>query len=122
MRDRVGDVADERADEHRPCLVEGDAPAAQVEECIVVEAADGGSVGAAHVVGQDLQPWSGVGFCVRAEDQVPVGLMGVGGDGLWLSESVGAIPLPHQLRAALAEHLARSVADADELPSNEANQ
>ena len=43
-------------------------------------------------------------------------------DGLWLSESVGAIPLPHQLRAALAEHLARSVADADELPSNEANQ
>ena len=35
-------------------------------------------------------------------------------DGLWLSESVGAIPLPHQLRAALAEHLARSVADADE--------
>ena len=43
-------------------------------------------------------------------------------DGLWLSESVGAAPLPPELRAALAEHLARSVADADELPSNEANQ
>ena len=33
---------------------EGDAPAAQVEEGVVVEAADGGAVGAAHVVGEDL--------------------------------------------------------------------
>lgn len=32
-------------------------------------------------------------------------------DGLWLSELVGAVPLPRELRAALAEHLARSVAE-----------
>lgn len=43
-------------------------------------------------------------------------------DGLWLSESVGAAPLSPELRAALAEHLARSVADATENPSNVANQ
>lgn len=42
-------------------------------------------------------------------------------DGLWLSESVGAAPLPHELRAALAEHLARSVAEAAGIPSNVAN-
>lgn len=43
-------------------------------------------------------------------------------DGLWLSESVGAVPLPHELRAALAEHLARSVAEATAIQCNEANQ
>lgn len=43
-------------------------------------------------------------------------------DGLWLNESVDAAPLPHQLRTALAEHLARSVTDAAGIPTTEANQ
>lgn len=33
-------------------------------------------------------------------------------DGLWLSESIGAVSLPQGLRTALAEHLAQSVATA----------
>lgn len=43
-------------------------------------------------------------------------------DGLWLSESVGAAPLPPELRAALVEHLAHSVADAAGTSSNAANR
>ena len=50
----------------------------QVEERFGVELADGGAVRAAHVVGADLQFGFGVDDGVVGQDQILVGLLGIG--------------------------------------------
>ena len=56
----------------------------QVEERFVVELADGGAVGAAHVVVHDLQHRYRVGVGGLGQQQVAVGLVGIGAAGALL--------------------------------------
>ena len=50
----------------------------QVEELVLVDLADRRAVGAAHVVGADLQPRHRVDARLVGQHQVAVGLVGVG--------------------------------------------
>src|ERR1035437_8131461 len=59
-------------------LALADAARLQVEERFAVELADGGAMGAAHIVGEDLQLGFGIHHGVVGEDQVLVGLLGIG--------------------------------------------
>ena len=55
-----------------------DAAGAQVEDRVLIELADGRPVGALHVVGIDLELRLGVDLRLVGEQQVLVGLLGVG--------------------------------------------
>src|SRR5204863_9051132 len=52
-------------------------PTAKVEQHFLVELADGSSVGALHVVGQDLELWLGVYRRLAGEQQIAVRLLSV---------------------------------------------
>src|ERR1051326_9586857 len=76
--DAVDDILGERVDQEAARLVLADAAGPQIEERLGVQLADGGAVGAAHVVGENLQLGFGIDDRVVGEDQVLVGLLGIG--------------------------------------------
>src|ERR1035441_5365753 len=55
----------------------GHSSRAQVEQGLLIECTHGCAVGALHVVGEDLESWSGVNLGVLGEQQVLIGLAGV---------------------------------------------
>ena len=76
--DPVQDVAGKRVNQHdarRPVV---DAARAQVEHRVLVELTDRRPVRALHVVGEDLELRLGVDLRLVAQEQRPVGLLGVG--------------------------------------------
>src|SRR5690606_20382580 len=87
---------------------------------VVVEPADGGAVGAADVVGEDLEPGSGVGLGGGGEHQVRVGLGGVGADGAVAHDDVTAERAPavvvdDALEVLGAGAVRRDVVDGDDV-------
>ena len=94
-------------------LVLGDAARLQVEELLVVEAAGGAGVaGAADVAGLDLEVRDRLGARAVGEDEVAVGLVRVGADGIRPDEHVADPDAAgtRALQRALVEHVARGVA------------
>ena len=73
---------------------------AQVEELLGVDLGDGGRVGAADVVGLDLEPGDGVGVGPLGQQQVARLLEGVGLLGAGVDDDVA---LPDGARAALED-------------------
>ena len=55
-----------------------DSARAQIEECFLIDLPDGCAVGALHIVGVDLQLGLGINLRVIGEEQVAVGLLGIG--------------------------------------------
>ena len=72
------DVARERLRQHPPRSAVADAAAAQVENGVLIEPADGGAMGALDVIGIDFQLRLGIHRCLFGEQEVLVGLLGVG--------------------------------------------
>src|SRR5262249_18120411 len=74
-----------------------DAARAHIEEGVLLDLADGGAVSALHVVGVDLELGLGVDLRVVGEQQVAVGLLGVGllrvrvNDDAPVEDAVGAL-------------------------------
>src|SRR5690606_41930068 len=63
---------DERVAENAVGLRRIDAPTTQLKQRFLIKLADGGSMGALHVIGIDLQLWLGVYLGSFGEQQVPV--------------------------------------------------
>src|SRR5664279_5140943 len=76
--DAVDHVLRERVGQQAAGLALADAARLQVEQGFGVELADGGAMGAAHIVGEDLQLGFGIHHGVVGEDQVLIGLLGIG--------------------------------------------
>src|SRR5450759_252689 len=76
--DAIHHVLRESVSQQAAGLAFADAARLQVEERFAVELADGGAMGAAHIVGEDLQLGFGIHHGVVGEDQVLVSLLGIG--------------------------------------------
>src|ERR1035437_4344360 len=76
--DAIHHILRESVSQQAAGLAFADAARLQVEERFAVELADGGAMGAAHIVGEDLQLGFGIHHGVVGEDQVLVGLLGIG--------------------------------------------
>ena len=79
--DGVDGLVGEAVDQESAGLVGGDAAGAQVVQGGLVELADGGAVLAGDVVGQDLESGLGVDLGPVGQQEVVVGLLGVGAVG-----------------------------------------
>ena len=90
-------------------LVARQAARLQVEQRVFVELADGGAVGALHVVGEDLELRVGVDLRVVREQQRPIGLLGVGLLRVGTHEDAA---VEHRLRLAGQDALVELVAGA----------
>src|ERR1035437_1101188 len=75
--DAVDDGLEEAVHQGVLRLLKREATALQVEELVGVDLAHGGAVGAAHVVGLDLELGHGIGLGFGRQDQAAVGLVGV---------------------------------------------
>src|SRR6266550_1311191 len=75
--DPVENVGEEAAHDQALGLAPGDPARHRVEELVAVDGADRGAVGAANVVGLDLEAGDRVGVRLLGEDQVAVLLVGV---------------------------------------------
>src|ERR1035437_1985426 len=76
--DAIHHILRESVSQQAGGLAFADAARLQVEERFAVELADGGAMGAAHIVGEDLQLGFGIHHGVVGEDQVLVSLLGIG--------------------------------------------
>ena len=79
-RNLLDDFAGKAPDQDLPGIHAAESPGAEVEECVLVQPADGRPVGALHVVGVDLEPGTGVDHGLPRKEQVAVRLGRVGPD------------------------------------------
>src|SRR5450759_1743826 len=83
-----------RVGEHASSLLLRDAARTQVEQRVFVQSAHRGTMGALHVVGENLEARPGVHFGVVGKKQVLVGLTGVGPERPWPDDDV---PVEHPM-------------------------
>src|SRR5882757_7576192 len=76
--DAVDNVLGEGVDQEVPRVDFRDAARLKVKQHLAIELADGSAVGAADVVRPDLQLRLGIDSRIVAEDQIFVGLLGIG--------------------------------------------
>ena len=76
--DPVEHVLEEPADDHPLRLLAREAAGHQVEELLAVDLAESGAVGAADVVGKELELRVGVDDGVVGQHEISVGLFGIG--------------------------------------------
>src|SRR4029077_12241092 len=72
------DIRGEAVGEEALRRLRRESPASQIEERVGIQGAAGGAMGALHVVGVNLELRLAVGARVTREEQVVVGLLGVG--------------------------------------------
>ncbi len=77
-RDPFQDLAGEGKGQELARFVASDAARTQIEDRFFIEPTDGGTVGAANVVGEDLELRIRVDDRVVGEQEIAVGLLGVG--------------------------------------------
>ena len=68
----------ETVDQQSAGFVFGDAARTHVVQGFFVELANSGAVLARHFIGEDLQPWCGVDLGLLREQEIGVGLFGIG--------------------------------------------
>ena len=78
MRDAIHNIAGKRVHQHAPRRLQADAARAQIKNVLSFKLPDGRAVRAFHVIRKNLQLRLGVDRRVVGQQQIAVGLLGVG--------------------------------------------